>query len=65
MTGSLASKLKLVLYIRQGDFEVTHGHIGRFVAEELHEYRQSDTSAEHLSRIGVPKLVRDDASPCY
>jgi hypothetical protein len=32
------------------------------VTEKLHEDRQGDTGAKHLSGIGVPKLVRDDAS---
>jgi hypothetical protein len=54
--------LELVLDIEQGHFQVAHGHGGRLVAEELHENRQTHTSAEHLRTEGMPKLVRDNAS---
>ena len=62
MAGLLAGQFKLVLDIEQGNFEVAHGHIGRLVAEKLHENRQTHTGAEHLRSEGVPKLVRDNAS---
>ena len=61
VAGLLSSQLKLVLDIEQRHFEVTQGHIGRFVAEKLHQNRQTHTRAEHFGSEGVAKLMGDDA----
>ena len=62
VAGLQAGQVKLVLDIEQGNLEVAHGHVGRLVAEKLHEDRQTHSGAEHLRSKGMPKLVRDNAS---
>ena len=55
-------QLKLALEILLGDFDVLHGHVGALMTQEFHHSSEADASPQHLSSIGMPELVRDDAS---
>jgi hypothetical protein len=44
----LPGQLKLVFDIKQGHFEVAHGHVGRLVSEKLHKNRQTHAGPEHF-----------------
>ena len=60
MSGVRAGQVELALEILLGNFEILHGHVRALVTEEFHNSSKADASAQHLSPVGVSKLVRDD-----
>jgi hypothetical protein len=56
-----AGLMKLALEIRQGDFHIEHGHVGRAVPQQFHYGGETDARANHFRGVGVSHLMRDDA----
>jgi len=56
----LASAMKFALEVELDYFHIAQGHADVFVPQHLHERRQADAEAHHLSREGVPQPVRVD-----
>lgn len=56
------SLLEFPLEIIQGHLDIEHSHVGRSVAGQFHQSGKTDASAKHFRGIGMPQLVRDDAS---
>ena len=56
-----ARQTKLAQQIIRGNLDVPHRHSWVLVAEEFHERRYGYARADHLTRIGVAKLVWHDA----
>ena len=56
-----ASHIEFALEILLGDLQIVQGHLWAFVAEEFDHCGKADAGAQHLSSIGVSKLVRNDA----
>ena len=61
MSGVGASQMIFPLQVGLGDLKIMQGHVGTFVAEQLHDGGQGDAGAEHLRGICVSNLVWDDA----
>ena len=57
-----AGQLELALQVGESDVEIHHGHLGRGVAEQLHEGGKIYAGAKHLAGIGVTQLMRNDAA---
>ena len=56
----LPCQVELTLEILLCDFYVAQGHVGGAVAQEFHQRRHADTSAQHASCIGMAQLVWND-----
>ena len=54
-------QVELALEILLGDFKILQSHVRALVTEEFHNGGKADAGAQHLSAVGVSKLVRDDA----
>jgi hypothetical protein len=47
-----------MLPVELNHFDIAQGHADVFVAQHLHERRQTDTEADHFRSEGVPQPVR-------
>ena len=54
-------KVELSLKILLRDLEILQCHVRALVTEEFDDCRKADARAQHLSSVGVSKLVRDNA----
>jgi hypothetical protein len=48
--------LILALQVRQGDSEISHGHVRGAMAQEFHDAGKAYASAEHERGVGVPAM---------
>jgi hypothetical protein len=53
--------LEFPFEIGQRHVQVAHGHVWIDMTEQAHQRRQAHAGPQHLRRVGVPELVRDDA----
>jgi hypothetical protein len=53
--------VELTLEILLSDLEILQSHVRTLVTEEFYDCRKADAGAQHLSSVGVSKLVRDNA----
>ena len=56
-----ACQVELAAEIGEGHLDIAHGHVGRSVVEQCHQGWKTDARANHLTCVGVSKLVRDEA----
>ena len=61
VSGMGEGQVELALEILLGDLEILQGHVRALVTEEFHDGGKADAGAQHLSSVGVSKLVRDNA----
>ena len=54
-------KVELALEILLRDLKILQSHVRTLVTEEFYNCRKADACAQHLSSVGVSKLVRDNA----
>ena len=56
-----AGETELAVQIIGSHLDVAHSHPWICVTEQFHDRRQGYARADHLTCVGVSKLVRDDA----
>jgi len=51
----------LALKICEGDIDIPHSHLRRYMTEKLHERGEAYPQSKHLCRVCVPQLVWNDS----